>query len=646
MKAFLTSPRYSKAAFIVLWMAALFLAFIPKPVMAQLGGENVRGDMGLKSGSQAPPGWYLGDMFYFYETDQVRFANGDSLTGPRLNVFGNFFIFNYVAKKKILGGNYAFTVAPAIVNTRLTLPTLDVDTSSWGLADMYVQPVQLGWHFKQADAVLGYAFFAPVGRYTAGANDNTGLGMWSNEFSAGTTVYFDAEHKWHAAATGYYEIHNKKEDVDQTVGDMFTLEGGVGRAFLHGYANAGLAYFGQWKLTEDSGTAVSPLTAGLTGSMFGVGPEINMPLGKRPLFLTFRYLFDVYSRQSTQGQYAVMSLVWAHPSKPDLPVNATCAAQPTEVMPGEPVMLTASPANFDPKHTLAYSWNSTGGKVSGSDATGTVDTNGMAAGNYTATVRVSDPKKKAVEAACSANFTVKELPKNPPTLSCSANPSSVVAGGSATISCTCTSPDNVPVTVGGWTASGGSISGNDNTATLNTTGAATGPVTVSATCADSRGLTSQTASTQVIVENPPPPPPPEASKLGECDFTNMAKIGKPWRVDNECKGRLDDVAKNLQQNTDNRLEIVGNAEPTEKRKNLAAERAVNSKAYLTSGEAKLGIDAGRIESRTGNAGTKTTEYWIIPAGGTFPGDGTQPVDEDSVKPVPDHPHAAAKKAAQ
>ena len=82
----------------------------------------------------------------------------------------------------------------------------------------------------------------------------------------------------------------------------------------------------------------------------------------------------------------------------------------------------------------------------------------------------------------------------------------------------------------------------------------------------------------------------------------MDKIKKPWRVDNECKAILDDVAKNLQQNADNKLVIVGNAEPTEKRKNLAAERAVNAKAYLSGGEAKQGIDASRIETRTGSAG--------------------------------------------
>jgi len=143
----------------------------------------------------------------------------------------------------------------------------------------------------------------------------------------------------------------------------------------------------------------------------------------------------------------------------------------------------------------------------------------------------------------------------------------------------------------------------------------------------------------VNVENAPPPAPPQAQKLSQCDFPNKVK---PWRVDNTCKAILDDVAKNLQQNADARLVIVGNAEAGEKRPNLAAERAVNSKAYLTSGEAQLGIDPSRIETRTGNAGTTTAEYWVVPAGGTYSGEGTQAVDESKVKAVPDHP--AKKKA--
>jgi hypothetical protein len=321
---------------------------------------------------------------------------------------------------------------------------------------------------------------------------------------------------------------------------------------------------------------------------------------------------------------------------------ASCSIQPSEVMVGEPVTVTASAANFNPKHTLTYTWASTGGKITGKDNTATLDTNGVAGGSYTATARVSDPKmKKGGEASCSATFTVKEPPKNPPTMSCSANPTSVQAGTPSTLTCTCTSPDNVPVTISGWTASGGSISGDGGTATLTTTGAPSGTITASATCTDSRGLTAA-SSAQVTVENPPPPPP-EASKLSECEFPNKVK---PWRVDNTCKAILDDVAQRLQHDPDAKLVIVGNSEPGEKRKNLAGERAVNSKAYLSGGEAKQAIDASRIEVRTGGAGTKTAEYWVVPAGATFSAPGTTVVDESMVKAVPDHPAAGKKKAAK
>jgi hypothetical protein len=327
---------------------------------------------------------------------------------------------------------------------------------------------------------------------------------------------------------------------------------------------------------------------------------------------------------------------------PELLVAAACSVQPAEVMVGEPVHATVTPSNFNPKHPLTYTWASNGGKIEGKDTGATIDTSGVSGGSYTTTATVTDPKaKKNGVASCTANFTVKEPPKNPPQISCSASPSTVQAGTPATITCTCTSPDNVPVTVGGWTSSGGSISGSGNSATLNTTGASSGPITINATCTDSRGLTASTSSS-VTVENPPPPPP-QASKLNECEYPN---VKKPWRVDNTCKAALDDVALKLQQDSDAKLVVVGNADPKEKRKNLAAERALNVKAYISGGEAKQNIDPSRIETRTGNAGTATSEHWIVPAGATFPGASTTTlVDETKVKAVPDHPKPVAKRKA-
>jgi hypothetical protein len=352
-------------------------------------------------------------------------------------------------------------------------------------------------------------------------------------------------------------------------------------------------------------------------------------------------------RPSYEGARLTTGFVFNFGGAPEVPVAAACSVDHNEVMVGEPVHATVSATNFNPKHTLAYTWTSTGGKIDGKDTAATIDTNGLSGGSYTATATVTDPKvKNNNSASCTANFTVKEPPKNPPQISCSASPSTVQTGTPATITCTCTSPDNVPVTVGGWTSSGGSISGSGNSATLNTTGASSGPITISATCTDSRGLTASTSSS-VTVENPPPPPP-QATKVNECQYPNEKK---PWRVDNTCKAELDDVALKLQQDPDAKLVVVGNADPKEvaksKHKDLAAERAVDVKFYISGGEAKQNIDPSRIETRTGTAGTMTSEQWIVPAGATFPGAGTTtPVDETKIKAIPDHPKPVAKKAAK
>ena len=213
-------------------------------------------------------------------------------------------------------------------------------------------------------------------------------------------------------------------------------------------------------------------------------------------------------RRPTFGGARLRSgVVWNldYPEAKALP-TASCSVQPGEVLVGEPITATATGSNFNPKHVLTYSWTSTGGKVTGKDSTASIDTNGVAGGSYTVTAHIADAKmKKNGEVTCSAPFKVKEPPKNPPTVACTVNPTTVQIGANANVSCPCTSPDNVPVTVAGWTASGGSISGSGSTATLSTTGAAAGPVTVSATCTDSRGLNTS-ASAQVTLETPPPSP--------------------------------------------------------------------------------------------------------------------------------------------
>ncbi len=193
-------------------------------------------------------------------------------------------------------------------------------------------------------------------------------------------------------------------------------------------------------------------------------------------------------------------------AEPVAPI-AACSVQPAEVMVGEPLTATVTASNFDPKHTVTYSWTGNGGQVTGKDTTASIDTTNAAPGAYTITAHVTDPKaKKANEASCSANYTIKPLPpKNPPTMSLSATPTELLQGGSVNLTANCTSPDSVPISVANWTTTQGTVSGTGNSATLNTAGLPPGPVTVTATCTDSRGLNAQ-ATTQVTIQVPPPPP--------------------------------------------------------------------------------------------------------------------------------------------
>jgi len=216
--------------------------------------------------------------------------------------------------------------------------------------------------------------------------------------------------------------------------------------------------------------------------------------------------FPGLRRPSFEGVRLRTGVVFSWGGAPAVAPAASCSVQPGEVLVGEPITATVTASNFNPKHTVTYEWSGTGGQITGKDATAQIDTTNAAPGSYTVTARATDAREKSNNvASCSANFTVKPLPpKNPPTISISASPTSLQAGGTVNLSANCSSPDNVGVSVANWTASGGTVSGGGSSATLNTTGASPGSITVGATCTDTRGLTAQ-ATTQVMVENPPPP---------------------------------------------------------------------------------------------------------------------------------------------
>jgi hypothetical protein len=342
------------------------------------------------------------------------------------------------------------------------------------------------------------------------------------------------------------------------------------------------------------------------------------------------------------------------------PLKLACNASAPSIYPGDAQTVTASATSVAPKKNwdVIYDWSGPG--VTGNGATATVATGSLDPGNYTVKGDAKEGKKGKeglkpnTTASCEAGFTVK--PFDPPTLTCSANPASVMSGSSATVTATGSSPQNRPLTYS-FSSSAGSISGNGSTATLSTTGAPAGSITVTCSVQDDKAHT-VSATASVDVQVPPPPPAPKTQTLCSIQFDRDTR--RPTRVDNEAKGCLDDVALNAQQKPDATLVLVGNSAPLPEKKGhhrhhghemtadeLAALRAVDTKEYLVTDK---GIDASRIQVKTGTSGQNEVSDYLVPAGANFDGDvpGTTAVDENAVKaqprtapPAHHHHHKAA-----
>ncbi len=303
---------------VVLFVIAITfsIALAPAEIKAQGLPPILRGDFGLKSGSQAPPGIYVTNLIYHYNPNTLVTSDGREIeTRTRLNQGIYAFVATYVSNKKILGGHYSATWVLPLANIAIEGPILDSRTG-WSASDMYFQPIQLGWHLKQADVVAGYGIYVPTGRFTAGANNNTGLGMWSHELSLGTTLYLNEKKSFHLATLATYNINSEKRGTNQKVGDTLSLEGGVGVALMKGYANVGAAYYTQWKMTRDENYNFPP---GFSGKhrYIGIGPEFNtvLPISKTtPFFATFRYLFETGNRTATQGNVLFFGVTIAFPT--------------------------------------------------------------------------------------------------------------------------------------------------------------------------------------------------------------------------------------------------------------------------------------------------------------------------------------------
>jgi hypothetical protein len=322
-------------------VSAYFLAST-LPLLAQQKGQWVPGAFGLNAGIMPDPGITYANMVVNYSADRLNNSNGDRILQ---NVTGTYSfwvdenIVYYVPNHKILGGYFMPYVSVNVANGSLVAafpPLLPGSTSgislsggSSGLADTYVEPLNIGWHFgNRADFNVGYAFMAPTGRYFAGASDNVGSGYWGNNLTSGMTFYVTKNKGTSANLFTDFESHGQKTVASTpagqfskiTPGQDFTAEWGIGQVLplkkdFSQLAQLGLVGYDQWQVSSNSG---SYLVAGMPvaatrvpyHSVHGIGVQVNYILPTKGATIFFKYYDEYSAKARIQGRTFVFGGSW------------------------------------------------------------------------------------------------------------------------------------------------------------------------------------------------------------------------------------------------------------------------------------------------------------------------------------------------
>jgi hypothetical protein len=478
---------------------------------------------------------------------------------------------------------------------------------------------------SRLDLFGGYTYFHPIDTSLDGAAYDPIV--WGG--IASVTGYF-SDH-FGVQAEGTASPHGPNDcNYKAQAGPVYRMQYGRFVPFAH-------LLFGGERL---GGPLVQPCTWGYGGTI-GIGSDYVLPyaslhnrLALRLIQADFEYAHIDYGANTAPSFFnggvtnlnalrlSAGAVIRLGGMSAEHPAAYGCEVQPVTVFAGDPINVTGSVINLDSGRRLkpVYTWSTTGGQIEGNTETASIATAGLAPGDYIVTGRINEGSSATQHAECAASFRVQAY--DPPTISCSADPSSILPGGLSTITSEGRSPQNRPLNYS-YAATAGQIGGSGTTGSLTAANVSPGIIDITCNVVDDIGK-SASSTTTVTVVAPPPPPAPSARSLCSIAFDRDRK--RPERVDNEAKGCLDDIALELNRESDATLVIVGKHDPQEAPE-AAAERTLNVKQYLT---VEKGIDPSRIELRTGESTGRSVDNILVPTGATWDPGGTTSFDATRV----------------
>ncbi len=273
-----------------------------------------------------PPGVYLANYTYWYHASTFKDRNGETVDDFAVNVPG---VGRRVVKLdttldlvtvvpmlvwapdwEFHGVRWAAYVAQGFANTSLNSAIGDLDRgfdieTGWGAADLFFQPLWLQWSSQHLDAILAYGFYAPTGRFEAGALDNVGLGFWEHQVQAGGAIHFDEAKTLSLILINTWELNQSVQDLDTHPGNRFTLNWALSKIWLEGYLETAILGYDQWQMGANTGRDVPPFRQGVLDEVHAAGLQLGIP----KLGLALHYLHEFGARARFQGSMLNLTFV-------------------------------------------------------------------------------------------------------------------------------------------------------------------------------------------------------------------------------------------------------------------------------------------------------------------------------------------------
>ena len=348
-------PQTSRLIGLSIGCLAIVLTFA-RPACAQ-HGDWLLGTNGLQSAQQFPEGMYYSNIWSYYHASGDAFAAVNNIKcGPlgrvclsanlsgrgSLDEFVDQNVIGWTSPFKIFGANYGLLVdIPfAIVDASgaaslepvlnlggasLTLQSIQRSSgvTKGSITNIYVEPVNLGWHLQHLDAIVSAGFFAPSGPYNSDALLNMGFGHWTGAFGLGTILYPDAERTWSLSIFTHYLLYGSQMGRQYTLGDEVPFEWGAGKSInlnndIVKQVTVGAIGYAQWQVTNNQ-IDISPtnkITAAAIDTLehtnsriYAAGPGINL-LTKYGLY-SLRYYEEFGAHAAPSGRQLMFSVALA-----------------------------------------------------------------------------------------------------------------------------------------------------------------------------------------------------------------------------------------------------------------------------------------------------------------------------------------------